>query len=120
MEVDKARELISRAGLFFHADEDEPQFRQMLNMNDTWGWGCADGEDVTDEELPRLAELFITYGYCGVLYWVSSKRNNCKSEFHDVNRHIEFVRREEELRLSEPSSSKRAYAKIQYTIGINP
>jgi hypothetical protein len=67
--------------------------------------------------LPRVAELFWRYGSCGLLYWVSERRQQLKSEFYDINRFIEFVRREEEIRRSEPSQSRRAYLKQQYTIG---
>lgn len=88
-----------------------------LNMNDTWMWACSDGEEVPEEEIPEVARLFKWYGHCGLLYWVSRKRGGLRSEFHDNNRFIDFVAHEEALREKEPSSSKRAYMKIRYTLG---
>ncbi len=120
--VERARELLNKVELFFHADDgDDEESRQKraqtLNMNDVWGWACADGEYVPDDKLPELAALFYRYGWAGVLYWVSEQNGGMRSEFHDNNRFIEFVRREEQLRKEIPDSDKRAYAKIQYTLG---
>lgn len=50
-------------------------------------------------------------------YWVLKDEEIDKVEFVDVNRMVEFVRNEERIRESVPSSSKRAYHKEQYTIG---
>lgn len=116
--TEKARELLTKADVFFGPDEDEPQLgQQTLNMNDTWAWACADGEDVPDEELPRVAELFFQYGWCGILYWVSERNEQMRSEFEDINRFIAFVRAEEAICQEVPNSDKRAYAKREYTVG---
>jgi hypothetical protein len=121
--VESARKLLTAADVFIGTDDDRDrddfseEWLQTLNMNDVWEWACADAEHVPDEELPRVAELFWRYGSCGLLYWVSERRQQLKSEFYDINRFIEFVRREEEIRRSEPSQSRRAYLKQQYTIG---
>lgn len=123
--VERARAILRTAGLFFcddpsELDEDEDErfeWLQTLNLNDTWGWATADGEYVPDNELPRVAELFWRYGWCGVLFWVSERRNQCRSEFHDVNRMIEFARHEENIRDKMPSSTQRAYSRQAYTIG---
>ena len=114
--IDEARTLLQATGVFFDLGEDQ-ESSQCLNLSDTWGWACADGEDVPDEELPRLAELFWQYGNCGILFWVSERRDKCRSEFHDINRFIDFVRAEEAIRAEEPSSSKRAYLRREYSIG---
>jgi len=118
---EEARELLTRADLFFGKDDDDgvegKDWAQTLNMNDTWAWACADGQYVPDEELPLLAELFWRYGHCGVLYWVSQRRGRVRSEFKDINRHIEFVTEEERIRQEEPDSSKRAYLQRSYVIG---
>lgn len=45
-----------------------------LNMNDTFYYG-SDSEDVSIEEIPEVAKLFTIYGYKGLTYWVSKKRN---------------------------------------------
>jgi hypothetical protein len=99
MTIDRARILLRMSGFLFEEDDEEnPKLKQTINLNDTWSWACADGEYVPDEELSEVANLFLSYGYCGILYWVSEKRNQCKSEFHDINRLIEFVRSEERIR----------------------
>ena len=118
MTKDEARELLDKAGLFFDYDpeDDDPSFAQMLNMNDVWGWACADGEDVPDEELPELGHLFYSYGWCGVLYWVSQRNDHMKSEFYHYNRMIEFVEHEEQIKSKYPSESTRAYHKTSYKI----
>lgn len=120
--IDAARELLTKADVFFGVDEDDEdssdeKWNQTLNMNDTWAWACADGEYVPDEELPRVAELFWRYGNCGILFWASERNDKMRSEFHDINRFVDFVSQEEAIRDEEPSSSKRAYLKREYTVG---
>jgi hypothetical protein len=112
MNSDDARDLLKQAGIFF--DPDEPQ---EINLNDVWGWACADGETVPDENLQEVAILFFRYGWCGVLWWVSQRRGGCRSEFADNNRFLDFVAAEEAIRSEEPNSNKRAYLKRQYTVG---
>lgn len=116
--IDEARDLLTKAGVFCSPDDEDPEFAQTLNMNDTWAWACADGEFVPDAELPRVAELFYRYGNCGLLYWVSERNNKMRSEFHDINRFIDFVRQEEAIREEVPDSSTRAYLKRGYLIGV--
>ena len=118
MNIAEARKLLEAADVFFGADPDEPpELAQTLNMNDTWGWACADGEYVPDEELPEVARLFWAYGHCGLLYWVSERNDQRRSEFHDINRAIEFVRYEEHIRKTIPNDTKRAYTYRCYVIG---
>lgn len=93
----------------------EGQF--VLNMNDTWGWATAWGEDIPEEKLVEVAQLFVTYGHCGLLYWVSERHEGLRSEFEDINRCVDFVRHEEQLKKDVPESTKRAYKKIAYTLG---
>ena len=113
--IDESRHLLTAARLFFDPEDDVGE--QMLNLNDAFYWGSADAEHVDDSELQRVADLFWRFGHAGVLYWVVTKRNIATVEFADVNRQIDFVRHEEAIRASEPSDSKRAYLKKQYTIG---
>lgn len=121
MTTEEARALLKAADVFFSDDEgDEPELNQTLNMNDTWAWACADGEYVPDEELVRVATLFLRYGMCGLYYWVSERHNGMRSEFCDINRFIDFVRHEEAIYQEFPTSSARAYAKRTYTIGGQP
>jgi len=88
-----------------------------LNMNDTWGWAVADSELVPLEKLKEVATLFRSYGEPGLFYWVSEQREQLASEFHHINRFIEFVRKEEELRIAEPNVARRAFTKVSYTLG---
>lgn len=97
----------------FLSDEGELQ----LNMNDTWGWALAWCPTVPADEVKEVARLFRLYGNAGLMYWHSCKEDNMRSEFHDNNRAIDFVRHEEQYRKEIPDSSKRAYTRIQYTIG---
>jgi hypothetical protein len=117
--VEDSRKLLEQANLFFY-NSDEEEYKecyQMLNMNDVWAWACADGQEVPDDKLQEVADLFWRYGNCGILYWVSKQNHNCRSEFFDNNRFIDFVEQEEKLRKEIPSSDERAYKKITYTIG---
>ncbi len=90
-----------------------------INMNDVWGWASADSERVPKDQIEEVARLFFKYGWCGILYWSSERNTGGKSEFHDVNRFIEFVRREEELRKAVTSDSARAYKKLRYELGAD-
>lgn len=117
--VDEALSLLTAAEVFFEPDEDDdPKLARMLNLNDAFFWACSDGEYVSDEDAPRVAELFFRYGRCGVWYWVVvEKRDGSTAEFMDVNRAIEFVRNEEAFRVEFPDSTKRAYTPLTYMIG---
>jgi len=110
--IDEARKLLRDADIF---DNEAPP--QTINMNDQWSWACADCQRVPDDTVCAVAELFFRYGWCGVLYWVSERNGGMLSEFHDNNRFIEFVRREEQIRKEIPGSTKRAYHKAKYEIG---
>jgi hypothetical protein len=117
--VEKARELLEKAGVFYYNSEDaddEDYQPQVLNMNDTWCWASAWGERVPDEKLPEVATLFWRYGYAGILYWMSEQHEQMRSEFEDINRFVDFVREEERIRAEFPDSSKRAYYKARYTL----
>jgi hypothetical protein len=118
MTIKEARKLLEAANVFFGDFEDgDDKLKQTINMNDVWGWAVADGQYVKDEELPEVANMFSRYGWCGILYWASKKRGNQKSEFHDVNRFIQFVEKEEEIKMRFPNPSDRAYKKEDYHIG---
>lgn len=84
----------------------------IINLNDTFGWACADAEEIPPDAINEVARLFRDWGHAGILYWVSKRRDWERSEFKDINRFIDFVRREEEWKQREPSSSKRAYTDI--------
>lgn len=117
-DINEAREYLQQAGVFYGDYDDDPKICQTLNQNDTWGWATAWGEYVKDEELPEVARLFSLYGDCGILYWVSEKNEQMKSEFYPMNRKVEFVRHEEKL-VKEFGywKSEWAYKKSVYTVG---
>lgn len=111
------KSFLEMAGIFFDKDEEEGVTASVINLNDAMYWGVADGEDVPEAEIPELARLYNAYGWCGVLYWASKKRGMPKVEFLDVARFIEFVQKEEQIRVEIPDTAKRAYEKRTYTIG---
>jgi hypothetical protein len=111
--IDEAK----RAIMPYCYPQDEDTKGIVLNMNDTWCWASAWGEDVPDDKIEELADLIWWYGNAGVLYWVSEQHGQMRSEFHDINRFVDFVRNEERLKKEVPNSSKRAYKKLTYTLG---
>lgn len=86
-------------------------------FSDVWGWATSDVTLLPREEIPRLAELYDFYGWCGVLYWAFSKREWTRSAFYDNNRFIEFVAHEEAIKQEVPGYTERGSAKRVYTIG---
>lgn len=117
MSPEKCIEFLRLADVFFEPNEDDPpEFSQILNMNDTFGWALSMGESVPDEKLNEVVELYKKYGWCGLVYWVSEQHNQMKSEFEDINRFINFVKHEENLIKDVPDSNKRAYRKLHYKL----
>lgn len=120
--IEHARQRLRAADLFIYDSSDEldegesAEWLQTINLNDVFAWAAADGEYVPDEELPQLAQLYAAYGWCGVLYWVSQRRGGERSEFHDINRYIDFVRHEETWK-ADKTSSEAAYGTFTYTLG---
>lgn len=122
MKNEKERHLLYAADVFYDVtgeewDEEEDGPKQVLNMNDTFGWALAFGQTVTDDDLPKVSRLFSLYGQAGLIYWVSEKNEGMRSRFFDVNRGIDFVKKEEALIDIDASNSHRAYTKIKYTVG---
>lgn len=116
-EIEAARKLLEAADIFYDNSENDPELQQFINMNDVWGWASAYGEHVKDEELIEVADLFKSYGWAGILYWVSKKNDNMRSEFYDNNRFIDFVANEERIKLEVSDYNKRAYHKTSYMLG---
>ena len=118
MTTEAAKKLLSDAGLFYWplGECDDPEDEQTLNMNDTWVWGSSFGEKVENEDAIELARLFIEYGFCGVLYWVSEKNEQLVAEFSHINRMVQFVRNEEAIRISHKTLTDYAYSKQEYLI----
>ena len=114
MSIDEAKQLLSAAGVCYPEDEEMPGLH--LNMNDTWGWALAWGEPVPDNKAVEVANLFVGYGTCGLLYWVSEQHDQMRSEFADINRFVDFVRNEERIKKETPDFNERAYRKVAYVI----
>ena len=112
--------VLTFADLNFRKGDETEQYEQTLNMNDIWGWGTAWCETIPDEELPEASRLFVAYGWCGLLYWMSERRDKMRSDFADINRFVDFVRMEESIRKEVPGSSARAYEKRSYTLPQQP
>lgn len=99
MTPQEAYKLLKAADVFFDPDPEDDFPDCVINLNDVFGHAVADGEEVDEEELPELADLFERYGWCGIYYWVSQKRGGARSESAGVNRKIDFVAQEETLRV---------------------
>ena len=115
MTVDEAKKFLKLAHVCYPDDDEEPGLH--LNMNDVWGWATAWGEEVPDDKALEVVGLYGRYGDCGLLYWVSERHEQMRSEFEDINRFVDFVRNEERIRKETPESTKRAYRKVSYTLG---
>ena len=61
-----------------------------VNISDTFGYSCADGEDITRKDLPILFKLYKEYGYLGVVKWASKKRKR-----KPIKEYIEMLKEEE-------------------------
>jgi len=114
--------LLNTAGVFYYNDSKEGDSAyHCLNMNDTFGWACAYGPFVPDDQLMIVAELFWRYGASGLTYWCTicpeEEDRWSQSQFEDVQRGIDFVRHEEALRTGGLDSTARAFEKVVYTLG---
>lgn len=112
MNIEWARKILETAEVFYFNSKEERDdlsekekafgLEQALNLNDSWAWGCADCETVTDEEMPRVAQLYSTYGWNGILYWVFIEKRKEESidfvEFQDVKRALQFIIGEEQIK----------------------
>lgn len=47
----------------------------VINVNDTFGYACADSEDMTFNDINPVYELYKDFGYDGVVAWVAKNRN---------------------------------------------
>lgn len=109
---------LKTTGIFYESDEDEDEkFERIINMNDVWGWACADSHEVPMDQMVELLRLYNDYGWCGVLYFVSEREGGRVSEFHHYNRMIEFVKKEEVIRSKHKRYNAYAYDKQSYTVG---
>lgn len=122
--TDKQRAALARLrsyGIFFNdhlselEDGEDEKWLRAINLNDTFWWGSAYTEFISDDEIEEVDSLFYNYGWCGILYW-SAKKGNITPEFNHVKRMIAFVENEERIK-KDKTSSQYAYSKDTYTIG---
>lgn len=52
----------------------ETSFWLALNMNDVFGFGCADAENMPVEDIKHVLPLFNQYGYDALLAYAAVKR----------------------------------------------
>jgi len=73
----------------------------VVNVNDTFAWGCADCEEVPEDKISEVANLYRQYGSVGPVYWVSKQRGwmmPCASDgptFKQTKKEIEKIRKEQ-------------------------
>lgn len=67
-------ELLDSYMLEINVHEDKPIIFY-LNMNDTFGYSCADAEEVIVSEIPEVHRLWKKYGHHGLTAWSAIKRN---------------------------------------------
>lgn len=128
-EQDRAYKVLADAGSFYtgyneidkdeEADEDtDYDYRFLLNMNDTFFWGCADSENVPPEELPSVLRLFRRYGYMGLNYWVVKERGMkwTDIQFPSIQRQIQFIQAEEDIIAALPPKHNYCWSRAAYTI----
>jgi hypothetical protein len=46
-----------------------------VNCNDIWAWACAEGLEITLDELPELCEMYMKDSGWGAIKWACKKRN---------------------------------------------
>ena len=73
----------------------------VLNMNDTFYFATADGEEVKPEEIKEVARLFSYYGFAGLTYWVAEKRGH-DPEISSSREEVEYVRSKEQKKEYRP------------------
>ena len=116
MTLEEAWAIVKAMPKYFHEPDEGPG--HLIIMNDVWGWACADGLEVNDANVQRIAELFCRYGFGGLLYYQGVEvEGGSRSEFADNNRMLDFVTNEERIRKEVPESNKRAYFKTSYVVG---
>lgn len=72
-----------------------------LNMNDIFGWGCADSETLSGEDAEELIPIIQKYGFTALIAYVSVKRQgaipqgpvlkDCKKDFYSAQKEIQTL-----------------------------
>lgn len=69
---------LRRAGVVFPHDIDDDDDEISINMNDTFGWAIAEGENITLEEVPIVYDVYFNapHGTGGhaITRWVCKRR----------------------------------------------
>lgn len=63
---------------FFFSTYDGTQYTDSwfpcLNLNDVFGYACADAEALPLEDLPVIEEIYTKFGWYGLVAWVEKRR----------------------------------------------
>lgn len=54
--------------------DQEPGWCLVANLSDTFGYGCADAEDLGLQDCPHLREIYRQHGHAGVVAWAAVRR----------------------------------------------
>jgi len=66
-------------------------------MNDTFYFACADGEDITIEEIPQLFQLWKKFSWDGLVAIVSKKRKQLplqEVQTEKFNKALDYLNKE--------------------------
>lgn len=100
----------------FYVRKDDPVLLRSLLMSDVFGWALGMAEVIPADQLDEVARLFKEYGFCGLVYWVSQRNGEMRSEFPAMNRKIDYVAHEEAARLAAKDTTDWAYKKVSYLV----
>lgn len=75
---------------FFEPDNDGMPFS--VNLNDTFGWACADCEEIPESAVPRVYTVWKKFGDLGAIAWAEERRGIERSAYEFPG--AERVRRE--------------------------
>lgn len=99
---------LREAGIAF--DEDEMPPGLWLNMNDTFGYACADAELVPPDAIPTVYALWKRHGWEGVAWWVWRQRGTPP---------IPPVRERVELKMEETPLGARLQSLLQASQSVH-
>lgn len=68
-------DMVEESALFLDIDEAK-ECTPQLNLNDTFGWACAEAEDLDPEDLAVVVDLWRRHGHDGVLVWAAVRRDD--------------------------------------------
>lgn len=51
-------------------------YTPVVNLNDTFAYACADGEELKDDQIDSLIRMYKEYDYPGIIAWAASIRGS--------------------------------------------